>query len=142
MLNKDTVREMMIDPSKIVIPRGINKFHFADLVVSNLWDTKCPVEQDLLVKGFYKILLHPNMDVIIAMKMMDDAHNGTSTITEAQASNALVYDHVKEFRKFGIRVHGYHEKERTAEKKTTTVNSANSVKIILPPGTSLVFEEE
>lgn len=62
MPTKSDVRDMMLDPSKIKIPSTpAQQVAFAENVVSNLWDAKCPVEQNLLVRWFYKIMTHKDV---------------------------------------------------------------------------------
>lgn len=98
MPSKSDVRDMMLDPSKIKIPSTpAQQVAFADDVVSNLWDAKCPVEQDLLIKGFYKIMMHKDVSGLLSYIMIENATKTTDTICRTAACNRLLKGHEKEY---------------------------------------------
>ncbi len=98
MPTKSEVRDMMLDPSKIKIPSTpAQQVVFAEAVVSNLWDAKCPVEQNLLVSGFYKIMMHKDVSGLLSYIMFEKATKTTDTICRSVACDKLMKGHEKEF---------------------------------------------
>ena len=97
----DKVRRMLLGVDELVIPKHPDdQYYFLDTASTNLWYGKNdePAVMDLVVKGFYKVLCHPSVDIRMAKRRFEGAlYGGGYGYTADQARKILIDDHPEEY---------------------------------------------